>query len=129
MQDLHLDGEPEHSFDTVVAGDIIEHIEDTGGFFRSVKRYLKPGGVFVVTTPNPWFALRFAEALRGRVYENPDHTCWYSMGTLCEMLQRHGFEVERLEYGSSEPWLFRVPVVPENMRHTSLFAAARLPAR
>lgn len=126
-QNLHLEGIETESFDLVVAGDLIEHLADSKGFFESVHRYLKPGGRFIVTTPNPWFALRFVQAARGNVYENVEHTCWYSMGTLREMLSRHGLEVERAVYGSSEPWLWRLRVVPEVMRHTSVFFVARRP--
>jgi DNA-binding response OmpR family regulator/2-polyprenyl-3-methyl-5-hydroxy-6-metoxy-1,4-benzoquinol methylase len=39
-------------FDMVFAGEIIEHIIDTQKFLLEVKRVLKPGGTFILTTPN-----------------------------------------------------------------------------
>lgn len=39
-------------FDTVVAGEIIEHILDTNFFIDEIKRVLKPDGELIITTPN-----------------------------------------------------------------------------
>ena len=43
------------SFDLIVAGELIEHIEpyEIDFFLREVFRILKPGGFFIFTTPNP----------------------------------------------------------------------------
>ena len=43
--------EPGH-FDAVYAGEVIEHLVDTDAFLSEVARVLKPGGIFVLTTPN-----------------------------------------------------------------------------
>lgn len=40
------------SFDVVVSFETIEHIEDQTGFLREVRRVLRPGGVFVCSTPD-----------------------------------------------------------------------------
>jgi protein-L-isoaspartate O-methyltransferase len=42
----------DHSFDTVVCFEAIEHIDDHERLLLEVKRLLKPGGVFIVSTPN-----------------------------------------------------------------------------
>ena len=39
-------------FDTVWAGDILEHLMDPRKFLLEVRRVLKPNGVFVLTVPN-----------------------------------------------------------------------------
>lgn len=43
------------SFDLIVAGELIEHIEpsEVNLFLREVFKILKPGGIFIFTTPNP----------------------------------------------------------------------------
>ncbi|PYT95932.1 MAG: 2-polyprenyl-3-methyl-5-hydroxy-6-metoxy-1,4-benzoquinol methylase, partial [Acidobacteria bacterium] len=51
---------PEQSFDAVISTEGIEHLENHYSFLREVSRILKPGGVFVLTTPN-------ITALRSRV--------------------------------------------------------------
>jgi 2-polyprenyl-3-methyl-5-hydroxy-6-metoxy-1,4-benzoquinol methylase len=40
------------AFDFIFAGEIIEHLVDTDGFCREMRRLLSPGGTLVVTTPN-----------------------------------------------------------------------------
>ena len=42
----------DHSFDTIVCFEAIEHIEDHEGLLREVKRLLKPNDSFIVSTPN-----------------------------------------------------------------------------
>lgn len=43
---------PDGRFDAVYAGELIEHLVDTDAFLVEVARVLRPGGVFVLTTPN-----------------------------------------------------------------------------
>jgi ubiquinone/menaquinone biosynthesis C-methylase UbiE len=40
------------SFDVIVCFEAIEHIEDHEALLSEVKRLLKPGGIFIVSTPN-----------------------------------------------------------------------------
>ncbi len=42
----------DESMDVVTAFQFIEHIHDQAGFIKDVYRVLKPGGVFLCTTPN-----------------------------------------------------------------------------
>ena len=41
-----------NSFDFVISFQVIEHIKQDVELVREVKRVLKPGGKFIVTTPN-----------------------------------------------------------------------------
>lgn len=41
-------------FDVVVAGDLIEHINNVGLFLSTVKMHLAPDGMFVFNTPNAY---------------------------------------------------------------------------
>jgi SAM-dependent methyltransferase/glycosyltransferase involved in cell wall biosynthesis len=43
---------PDHSFDAVVSFELIEHLQSYPEFLAEVRRVLRPGGVFVLSTPN-----------------------------------------------------------------------------
>jgi 2-polyprenyl-3-methyl-5-hydroxy-6-metoxy-1,4-benzoquinol methylase len=51
-----LSGQPDSSFDLVLALELIEHMpRDLGGeFLRMVRRILRPGGTLILSTPNRW---------------------------------------------------------------------------
>ena len=112
-------------FDIVCALDVIEHIEDVKGFLLSVNRALKPDGKLLLTTPNPWFFLRFVRCFfRGDGGAHPEHVHWFCNSTIVELLRRYEFEVEKLEFGSGEPRLYRLFFLPKSLRHTSIWIVA-----
>lgn len=43
---------PDGHFDTVVAGEVLEHVKDPGAVLTELGRVLRPGGRLVVTVPN-----------------------------------------------------------------------------
>ncbi len=44
----------DESFDVVFADNVLEHLREPEKVFREVMRVLRPGGVFLVKTPNKW---------------------------------------------------------------------------
>lgn len=51
--DLNLDDLPyENEFDVVTAFEVIEHLYNTDNLIRQAYRALRPGGYFILTTPN-----------------------------------------------------------------------------
>lgn len=87
------------SFDTIVAGELIEHLSNFGAFLDCCYEHLKEDGVLVLTTPNPWSFYNVKQAvLNGRVQCNSEHTCWLDERTLRQVLDRHGFDVQNIEY-------------------------------
>ncbi|MPZ91959.1 MAG: methyltransferase domain-containing protein [Actinobacteria bacterium] len=112
-------------FDVVVAGDVIEHLDNPGGLIQSAQRHLRPRGLLLITTPNPWWWMHIIRAIKGRVHVNPEHTTWFSLGTLTELLRRYGFVIDHYEYGSGDEWLYRLIFLPRMIRHRSLWVVAR----
>jgi SAM-dependent methyltransferase len=83
-------------FDTIVAGELIEHLSDPGRFLERCLPQLKPRGIVVLTTPNPFSAMYMLMYLKNftRAF-NPEHTLWLCPQTLRQLAERCGFQVTR----------------------------------
>ena len=75
-----------NSFDFVISFQVIEHIKQDVELVREVKRVLKPGGKFIVTTPNAPMSLT----------RNPWHVREYTAEQLQNLLE-HEFRSEPSE--------------------------------
>jgi SAM-dependent methyltransferase len=88
------------SFDLVLCAETIEHVRDVQLIVSEVRRVLRPGGVFAVTTPaySRWSALRLL--VRGWESEfeplSP-HLRFFTARSLRRLLDEMGFDVDRLE--------------------------------
>ncbi len=99
LDDMTQSALPEASFDVVVAVEVLEHVEEDARFVRNVARVLKPGGHFVMTTPNGDF-------LR-RLY--PDHKRHYEREQLLALLAAH-FEDVDVRYSVNDGPLIKLGV-------------------
>ncbi len=79
------------SADTVVAVNVLEHVEDDGAFLRTAHRLLSPGGHLLLYVP----AL---PAIYGTLDEAFEHHRRYTRAGLDERLRSAGFRVLRLAY-------------------------------
>jgi ubiquinone/menaquinone biosynthesis C-methylase UbiE len=82
----------DNAFELVWAGEVIEHVADTGRWLSEVRRVLAPGGELLISTPNH---TRLALALRGiAVYSPPlgDHLHLYDRASLTGLLGDFGFD-------------------------------------
>jgi len=82
------------TFDVVVSSEVIEHVPNPNQALRECFRVLKPGGSFVVTTPNRfwYFALAIAEKMKLRPYQGLEN--WSGFDQLQKELEEIGFTVE-----------------------------------
>jgi SAM-dependent methyltransferase len=99
---------PDGHFDLVVAVEVLEHVERDDLFVRHAFRVLKPGGTFLMTTPNGDFVPN----------TNPDHKRHYTRAGLRALLETR-FRDVTVEYAIAggtfrtlglRPWLVRRPL-------------------
>jgi SAM-dependent methyltransferase len=97
FDDMTRSSLPDSSFDLVVATEVLEHVDEDALFIQNVKRVLKDGGSFLMTTPN------------GDHIPTPhgDHKRHYRRDQLLALLKEHLDEVS-VTYCVPENWLFRV---------------------
>ena len=79
-----LSGIPDNAFDFVISFQVIEHIENDNLFVQEIHRVLKPGGKFIVTTPNRKMSLT----------RNPWHVREYTVSELKALLLKRFDSVE-----------------------------------
>jgi 2-polyprenyl-3-methyl-5-hydroxy-6-metoxy-1,4-benzoquinol methylase len=87
-----------NTFDTITAGEIIEHIYDTDFFLEEIKRVLKPNGFLILSTPN---IATFGRRLMLLFGINPlietsldqasGHIRYFTKKSLEDLLKKHGF--------------------------------------
>lgn len=92
-----LDCAPE-SFDLLTMFDVIEHVRDPAADIAAAHRLLRPGGLFILSTPNldglfPMLSQPLAQTLGYWPHpEPPWHLYQFSVRTLSAMLEKRGFE-------------------------------------
>jgi glycosyltransferase involved in cell wall biosynthesis/SAM-dependent methyltransferase len=106
---------PDERFDTVLCGELIEHLfEDPMHLMSEINRILKPGGHVVLTTPNIASFRGISAILQGfhpglfHAYIKPNesgeadprHNREYTPREIHQLLENSGFEVTLLETGN-----------------------------
>lgn len=85
----------QETFDVMLCGEVIEHLDSPGGMFSAAQRLLVPGGRLVLTSPNPYYMGRVARYLKDNPYDSVDHVFLAFPGGIAEMAQRHGLVLEQ----------------------------------
>jgi len=115
---------PKQTFDVVFACNVLEHLSDPEAVFKEIFRVLKPGGTFLVKTPNrfhyvtliaqvtPTSFHKFFNRLRGR---NEAHTfkTYYranSKNAIARLAKKCGFELKDLRRIEGRPEYLRISV-------------------
>ena len=89
---------PVEGADVVVAGELIEHLDQPARFLEAVKEIAAPTATLLITTPNACSLTNTLSSLLSRELVNPDHVSWYSWHTLQTLLTRHGWTIDRIFY-------------------------------
>ena len=82
-------------FDTIVSGELIEHLSNPGLFLLQCKKHIKPDGRIVLSTPYVFslFSFIYAFLKFPDTCENKEHAVWFCPRTLTELSNRSGFDV------------------------------------
>lgn len=78
-------------FEIIIAGDVLEHVDNQGLFLTNIKKHLKRDGFLILTTPNAKWPTVFLRP-------NPTHTLWHDRYTLFHILERNGFKTFFFKY-------------------------------
>ena len=85
------------SFDAVVAGELLEHLQFPDALVAEIRRVLRPGGVLSGSVPNAFRVQSRLRFLRGNAPEDdPTHLRMFSPAALRELLA--GFERVELSF-------------------------------
>jgi 2-polyprenyl-3-methyl-5-hydroxy-6-metoxy-1,4-benzoquinol methylase len=122
-------------FNLIHAGELIEHLDNPGGFLESVRNHLTQDGLLLLTTPNALRISNFIYASTGGLKVNAEHTCWFCETTLTTLLERKGFEIVEIGYLKHETFnflrkvalRFRSLILPDRVAWNTLFVVAKLP--
>ena len=88
-------------FDTIFAGELIEHLVNPGQFLISASKAIKANGYIVLSTPNTYSLSRIFRIFQKFTNEppvNPDHTTYYTPGTISTLVRKCGLKVFQIEY-------------------------------
>jgi 2-polyprenyl-3-methyl-5-hydroxy-6-metoxy-1,4-benzoquinol methylase len=87
-----------NAFDTVIAGEVIEHVENPYSLLREIRSIIRPDGRLVLSTPNPLgFPVIVAELLRShRYFYSADHRHYFLPRWVERMLAQTGFKLVRI---------------------------------
>lgn len=125
----HEDG----SLDMITMFDVIEHVPDPSADIAKAYRLLKPGGWFVLSTPNidglfPKVSYKLAHTLNYWPHPEPPHHIYqFSIRTLRAMLEKGGFKAGPVSHRNiALSYTFGTPRnlirMPKRLAYAALFA-------
>ncbi len=97
-------------YDAVTSLEVVEHMFEPDTLFRLAHAVLKPGGVFVVSTPNmAYVGYRLYSMWRGNLPPSQGHhISFFNARRLWQQMVICGFDVEKMEhFGAGEFYLDR----------------------
>jgi SAM-dependent methyltransferase len=129
-----LDPIPDASIDVAGAFDLLEHVDDdtVREMLRSLRRVLKPAGVFVAYTPNREHYVERLKAHDFLLKQFPEHIAVRRPGQIRRLLEEEGWKLLSLAYspapfpfvGNLERLLYRLPGPGRLFRYRILLRAA-----
>jgi SAM-dependent methyltransferase len=94
---------PIGGFDVVTLFEVLEHVSEPDGVLAAAARYLRPGGLLYLTTPNARSINRRLLHLDWSVFSPPEHVNLWSAEGVRHALRRAGFAVRRIRTQGLNP--------------------------
>jgi SAM-dependent methyltransferase len=120
---------PGRRFDTILCGEVIEHVENPYALLRNLKPLLAPQGRLLVSTPNPLAPpVVLAEYLRSKKYfYTADHLHYFLPRWVARIFAVSGYELDAVRpVGLWSPW-FTIPWVPVTLSYQVIYAGTPRP--
>jgi SAM-dependent methyltransferase len=89
------------SFDVVTMIELLEHVSSPRAFLRRAARWLRPGGLLYLTTPNARSVNRWLLGPAWSIFRPPDHRTIWTAEALVRVLGEHGLVVDEVR---TEGW-------------------------
>jgi 2-polyprenyl-3-methyl-5-hydroxy-6-metoxy-1,4-benzoquinol methylase len=116
-ENFHLN----EQFDVIFALHVIEHLGSPLALLQNCAGHLKPDGILVIETPNPFSCEALIKgALRGCAHSEPTHTCWIDAKQTQELANRAGLRIDSTA--------FNTPIDRRKVRYTMTSSLYRLGA-
>ena len=112
----------QNSFDTVIASEVIEHIEDDSFALETIHSLLKPNGILVLTVPA-------FNSLYSPLDKKIGHYRRYSKQSICRKIQRAGFKIEKTRYWNflgMLGWLLIFKILKKDFETTKKISAGNI---
>ena len=103
----------QHSFDVVIAVEVIEHLFYPKELVKASRKCLKPGGQLILTTPYHGYLKNLALALSGKmdkhfsVLWDGGHIKFFSVKTLTTLLETEGYTDIQFKFAGRMPYLWK----------------------
>jgi 2-polyprenyl-3-methyl-5-hydroxy-6-metoxy-1,4-benzoquinol methylase len=81
-------------FDIITSFEVIEHINNPNSEIELIKKVLRKGGAYYVTTPNFNALSRHLLKEKWNIIEYPEHLSYYTPRTLTKLMNQHGFKAK-----------------------------------
>lgn len=102
-----------HSFDVVLAIEVIEHLLYPKELAKAAKKCLKPGGRLIISTPYHGYLKNLALAITGKmdkhftVLWDNGHVKFFSVSTITKLLENEGYTNIDFRFAGRFPYLWK----------------------
>ena len=135
LKDIYKYPFKDSSFDSVLAGEVIEHVPNLDAFMKEINRILKKGGVFVISTPNPASPVEIAVHLFKWIFgidydqgKKGEHVHEFLFTNMITLMNIYGFKVKKIRgtYIQIPGTLIQIPINIQPLTYCTIYIAKKI---